>query len=504
MKKTINFNKLLFNPNFWHLIEAMVDKALRFIWLYGGSSSAKTYSIVQAILYYTLKEKSDTIVFRKTDSSIEKTVYKDFKTVIEDWNLGEVFKVYKSPKQIRCNNGAVIDFAGMDDPEKIKGISQYKRVYCNEISAFDFHDFKQIRKRLRGQSGQQVICDFNPIDELHWIKEEVFDREDQTPLSTTLENGIVEPIYTEVQEKWINRNQDIINPKGEKETIPPNTLVIRSTYLNNYWVVKSPCGKFGFYDVQTIADFESDKKNDYNFYRVYALGEWGRVTKGGEFYKNFNTMRHVVPLVPYDKSLPLHISFDENVNPYLSLSVYQAEGEKTWKIDEICLKNPQNTLSHTLLEFKRRYPPNKTGLFVYGDRTSLKADSKLEKGQNFYTIILNKLSEYTPSLRLPSKNPPVAMIGNFINEVIFNSDMFVISENCKNTISDYLYVKEASDGTKLKEKAKDPVTGVSYEKWGHLSDTDQYFIAQYFSRQFMLYQQGGRENKYIIGKRNAI
>ena len=132
----INFNKKLFNPNFWHVIKDMADIRIRFIWLYGGSSSAKTYSIVQAILFYTLKENVDTIVFRKTNSSIEKSVYKDFTTVISEWGLRDLFKPIKSPFSIKCSNGSVIDFGGMDDPEKIKGISQYKRVDCNEISAF--------------------------------------------------------------------------------------------------------------------------------------------------------------------------------------------------------------------------------------------------------------------------------------------------------------------------------------------------------------------------------
>lgn len=504
MENEIEFNPELFNPNFWHLRDAMNNTQYRFIWLYGGSSSAKTYSTVQAILIDALENCVDTIVFRKTDASVEKTVYKDFKTVIDDWEMNDEFRVLKSPKQIRCSNGAVIDFAGMDDPEKIKGISQYKRVYCNEISAFDLEDFKQIRKRLRGQEGQQVICDFNPIDELHWIKEEVFDKMSHISMPTQLDNGIVEPIYTVVSEKWTNTEHEIINPKGEKEVIPPNTIVIKSTYLNNYWVVGSPCGKFGFYDVQTIADFESDKATDYNFYRVYALGEWGRLTKGGEFYKAFDTERHVVPQIKYDNKLPLHISFDENVNPYLSLSVYQASGDKAWKIDEIALKNPQNTLAHTLEEFKRRYPENKSGLFVYGDRTSLKEDTKLQKGQNFYTIITSTLAAYEPRLRLPSKNPPVAMVGNFINQKILGENKFVISDNCKHTISDYLYLKEASDGTKLKEKTKDPITKVTFEKWGHMSDCDQYFIAEYFNREFLLYQRGGREVIRVTGGMRGV
>ncbi len=500
----VNFNPELFNPNFWHLIDAMGKPEYRYIWLYGGSSSAKTYSAVQAILFSTLKEKTDTIVFRKTDSSIEKTVYKDFKTVIADWGLNEIFRVLKSPKQIRCANGAVIDFAGMDDPEKIKGISQYKRVYNNEISAFDSHDFKQIRKRLRGQKGQQVISDFNPIDEMHWIKTDVFDQQTRIDLPVTIDNGITKDVYTQVCEKWSNDEQEIKNPQGELETIPPNTLIIRSTYLNNYWVVGFPDDKLnkGFYDIQTIADFEADKKSDYNFYKIYALGEWGRLTKGGEFYKAFNPSVHVRSDIYYNSDLPLHISFDENVNPYLSLSIYQAEGNTVCKIDEICLTNPLNTLNHTLTEFKRRYPVNKSGLYVYGDRTSLKADTKLEKGQNFFTIITNNLREYNPSLRLPTRNPPVAMRGNFINEKILGGNLFFISDKCKNTITDYLYTKEASDGTKLKEKAKDPNTGVTYEKYAHLNDTDDYMIIQYFQREFLLYQRGGREAKMVVGKRN--
>ena len=182
------------------------------------------------------------------------------------------------------------------------------------------------------------------------------------------------------------------------------------------------------------------------------------------------------------------------------MSIYQASESKAWKIDEIALQNPNNTLSHTLTEFKRRYPANRSGLFIYGDRTSLKEDTKLEKGTNFFTIISSSLSEYSPSQRLPSKNPPVAMRGNFINEIIFGKDMFSINDKCKHSITDYLYVKEASDGTKLKEKAKHPVTKVSYEKYCHFSDTDDYFLCQYFNREFLLYQRGGRETKMISSK----
>lgn len=499
----IDFNPRLFNPNFWHIYKSMRDTTIRSIWAYGGSSSSKTFSFAQNIIITTLEEGSDTRVFRKTGNSIEATVYKDFCEIINDWGLSELFKITKSPMRITCQSGGVISFQGADDTEKIKGIKE-KRVYLNEVSAFDVQDYNQIRKRLRGLEGQQILCDFNPVDEQHWIKLDVFDNEEQHQLPVTCESPLSKE-YTEVTEKWQNGYQTIVNPKGEKQIIPPNMVVIRSTYLNNFWVVGSPCGEYGFQDIHTIADFEKDKKNDYNFYKIYALGEWGKVSVGGEFYKAFKTAEHVISGVKYDPELPLHISFDENVNPYLSLAIYQAQGKRLWQIDEITLENPNNTLSHTLTEFKRRYPVNKSGLYIYGDRTSLKEDTKLEKGQNFYTIVENTLRAYNPVRRLPSKNPPVAMRGNFINECIFGDKMdisFLINDNCKKSITDFQYVKEASDGTKLKEKAKNPNTGVTYEKYGHLSDVSDYIICEYFRSEFAKYQRGD-EVRPVIGMRGG-
>ena len=42
-----------------------------------------------------------------------------------------------------------------------------------------------------------------------------------------------------------------------------------------------------------IEDFERDKTEDYNYYRIYALGEWGKLRTGGEFWKNYSYEKHV-------------------------------------------------------------------------------------------------------------------------------------------------------------------------------------------------------------------
>lgn len=509
--KSIIFSRRLFNPNFYHLLTEMRNVSRRFLFAYGGSSSAKSYSIAQAILLYCcLIEGSDTLVFRKVSNTIEKTIFKDFKTIIHSLGLDDYFEIQRL--RIKCYNGSVIDFSGIDDPEKIKGISSYKRVFLEEISEFDFADFKQVRKRLRGMEGQQIIAAFNPIDIDHWLKVDVFDKQVENRLPVFLDKNQTTTIspkfsdlgkdYTTITEKW---EGDPVVVDGV--TYPPNFVVMKSTYKNNFWVSGSPCGTFGYYDVQTIADFEHDRVNDFDFYNIYALGNWGKLNKGGEFYKGFTTTRHTAK-VSYNPEKSLHLTFDENVNPYMTLDIHQGYDLRVEQIDEICLPDPRNTLGETLKEFKLNYPPNGNTVYIYGDSTSKKADVKLEKGKNFYTLIENELrgSGYNVVNRVAKTNPNVEVRGNWINK-IFSEGLdgieIIIGDNCTKTISDYSYLKTASDGTKHKEKAKHPVTKVPYEKYGHNTDANDYFYCVYFSKSFDRYKNPQGSSRPTMRKKRV-
>lgn len=502
------FSKRLFNPNFYHLLTEMRNVARRFLFAYGGSSSAKSYSIAQAILIYCcLIEGSDTLVFRKVSANITKTIYKDFETIIKDLKLEAYFTC--TQLKIKCYNGSVIDFSGIDDPEKIKGISSYKRVFLEEVSEFDHADFKQVRKRLRGMEGQQIIAAFNPIDIDHWIKTEVFDNQKENHLDIELDPKQKEYLARQLGDLNIEQCDSAITEKWEGDNIvvkgvtyPPNFVVMKSTYENNFWVNGSPCKTFGYYDVQTIADFEADKVNDWDFYNIYALGNWGKLNKGGECYKQFDTARHT-GLFDYDPEKSLHLTFDENVNPYMTLDVFQAEDLATWQIDEICLPDPKNTLAATLKAFKDKYPPNGNSVYIYGDATSKKADVKLEKGKNFYTLIENQLRAwgYTTKNRVASSNPNVEVRINWLNQVLspdgYDDIDIKIGENCSKTIADYKYLKASSDGKKHKEKVRHPVTKVTYEKYGHNTDANDYFYCIYYQKSFKKYSkpQGGYKSR---------
>ena len=241
-------------------------------------------------------------------------------------------------------------------------------------------------------------------------------------------------------------------------------------------------------------------------YIVFVDGEWDIALKvGGEFYKCFELDQHVKK-VAYNAKLPLHISWDDNVNPYLPCGIFQIEGLELRMIDEIAGINPKNTVKDVCLEFARRFPGHDAGLFVYGDATAQKEDTKMEKGHNFFRLILDNLAKYKPHSRVAASNPSVAMRGNWINTVFeknIGGLVFTIGDNCKRTVNDFVQLKEAADGTKAKEKETDPKTKVSYQKVGHFTDLFDYIACSAFIGAFGAYQKGHGNFTITTGKNRS-
>ncbi|MBR3558542.1 MAG: PBSX family phage terminase large subunit, partial [Bacteroidales bacterium] len=320
----------MYSPDAFWLWRYTLDPSVRYIVLYGGSSSGKSFSVAQVLSLITENEWTNQLVMRKVGASIEKTIYADFRAAISDIPQLDG-KVRFKQNSIVFEHGR-IDFSGLDDPEKIKGVSNYKRVFLDELSEYDENDFKQIRLRLRGMEGQQIIAAFNPISEEHWIKKHWFDKEEwhDIPMDSIC-GGLVKPEHCQVKSVRMNSAKQILNPKtGEFEEHAPDTIVIQSTYLNNFWVVGSPDGTYGYYDYQAIANFERDRINDPDYYQVYALGEWGRIRTGAEFFPSFNRGT-VCGDHPYNPELPIHVCMDSNVLPYVTATFFQ----KVYKPDDV-------------------------------------------------------------------------------------------------------------------------------------------------------------------------
>lgn len=235
------------------------------------------------------------------------------------------------------------------------------------------------------------------------------------------------------------------------------------------------------------------------------------VKKGGEFYKLFDYRMNVIknPKGPfgkpslYDPNVALHVTFDWNTNPYMSIGIWQIWGKKAIKIDEVCARSPYNKAAGACKEVIRRYQGHSAGMFIYGDPSGVKEDTRTEKGQNDFTIVLNTLREFKPSLRKLSSAPSVSMRGNFINTLFvdgFQGVTITIGDNCFESIKDYQFVKEDSEGGKYKEMGKDEITGVPAQKYGHFSDGDDYFICFAFAGEYARYQKGPGTGKVTTGK----
>ena len=231
---------------------------------------------------------------------------------------------------------------------------------------------------------------------------------------------------------------------------------------------------------------------------------------GGEFYKCFSRLNNVIDNKKihgkpelYDEKLPLHISFDFNTSPYMTCTIWQIKGKKVKAIDEICLESPRNRTRDVCEEFALRYHDHTAGLFVYGDPAGKHEDTRTEKGENDFTKIMGALRKFRPSLRVAKMAPPVKGRGDFMNVIFeqgYDNIEVLIGSNCGHLIADLTYGKEASDGTKLKEKAINPQTKVSSEKYHHCSDSMDYFMTMAFAREFAQFQTNGASGKMQTGK----
>lgn len=226
-------NFVLRNTN--DIYQPLYQDISRFLVLYGGGGSGKSVFASQKKIRRILKENNHKIlVVRKVAKTLFESCYARLQSQVYQWRLEKLFTFNKSPLEIRCVNGNKIIFFGLDDVEKIKSIDGVTSIWIEEASELTYDDFKQLNIRLRGKldNCKQIILSFNPISEKHWLKKHFFDIEQE------------------------------------------NATICHSTYKNNT-----------FLDAEYIRELENLKNVDQQYYRIYALGEWGILK--GQIYSNY-------------------------------------------------------------------------------------------------------------------------------------------------------------------------------------------------------------------------
>jgi phage terminase large subunit len=236
---------------------------------------------------------------------------------------------------------------------------------------------------------------------------------------------------------------------------------------------------------------------------VYANGERGRMRTGGEFWKQFDETKHVKPL-QLDPSTTIHLTVDENVNPYVTVAVWQLVGKELRQIHEIPCRTPDNNAPKAAKAAARwlRMVGYENLVYVYGDPSGNKRSTIDPNNASFFDKFIGELRTEGFHLvnRVGRSAPEVALSAAFINE-IYETELegysIAIHDGCKVSIDDYAAVKEDKDGSMLKEKVKDPQTGITYEPYGHFSDAKRYLITTILQNEFARYKQKNRRSRSV-------
>lgn len=141
-----------------------LDKRIRII--QGGSSSAKTFSILIDELNYSLTHpnKITTVV---TDSypNLRVGAIRDFLRICRLTNADQVGTWNKTDHTFTLPNGSIIEFYSVDTMGALG--SRRDRLFVNEANRISYDTFTQLEIRTK----EQITLDFNPINEFYAHKE---------------------------------------------------------------------------------------------------------------------------------------------------------------------------------------------------------------------------------------------------------------------------------------------------------------------------------------------
>ena len=184
----------------------------------GGTRSGKTYSLLLVLieLCYQNKNAGATItICRKTFPALRASVMRDFFEILNREDAySEEFHNKSEATYILFGN--LVEFISVDQPQKVRGRKR-DVLYINEANELTLEDWRQLLIRTTGN----ILLDYNPSEEFHWIYNDVIPRDD--------------------------------------------AAFFQTTYKDNPHL-----------DTALIAEIERLKDADSNFWRVYGLGERGQ------------------------------------------------------------------------------------------------------------------------------------------------------------------------------------------------------------------------------------
>jgi phage terminase large subunit len=426
MNDVLRLKKTWFNPLYFHLRKYVEDNKIRRVMIYGGKSSAKTFTIAQLFNVISYTNNVSCIAYRKEQTTIKISLKPAFVKAIDSIHMNAVYNVQDFA--IKGNNSQIIVFKGIDSEGKIKGIEGFKYILLDELDHYSEEEFMQANLSLRGMQGQKIFATWNPVDENIWIKKYI-DRLQWDELPLTIKGN---------KQATLDATAFVRKSKDGK------TLLIKTTYFDNKWIVGA--NGYGSRDQNLIDEYEMLKIIDPNSYNVNVLGEWGVRDKSNKFAFAFEQSKHVGS-VEYNPDYLIWLSFDFNVNP-ISCTAFQYYDDvlraiKCFKLD--------NSNIYELCKLIASYFPD--AMFkVTGDASGTSRSAMVADNVNYYTIIKDELGLIWSQFNIPSVNPRIEENQVKVNAVLYAGLFVADSENCKELIYDLTYVEVDENKKIIKDR----------------------------------------------------
>ncbi len=235
----------------------------------GGSGSSKSYSIGQLLVEKLLTEDNKRFVIaRKTMPACKRSSYDLIISFLKDYGIYKESRHNKTDHVYRYKNNEML-FMGLDEPTKIKSISTgINYAWLEEANEFTQEDYQMFALQVRKASDElnHIYLSLNPTDEGNWIARKL-----------VKEDGVE---------------------------------VIHSTYKDNVFLAQD-----------YVQYLENSINEDDNFYRVYVLGEWGKLEN--LIYRNYK----IIPELPDMDGAKWCYGLDFGlVNPSALLKTYLLNG----------------------------------------------------------------------------------------------------------------------------------------------------------------------------------
>lgn len=220
-------------PSFYSVARATMNPKILHIACKGGRGSGKSSDIALLIIILVKHFAVNAVCIRKTDNTLEQSVYEQLKWAISELGLTSEFKFNKSPLRITyVPRGNYIVFRGAQNPERIKSLKD---------SRFPF-----------AIGWIEELAEFKTEDEVKTITNSL--------LRGELADGLFYKFFYSYNPP--KRKHSWVNKKYESRFQPENTFVHSSTYKDNPFIAK-----------EFIEEAEATRERSEKRYRWEYLGE---------------------------------------------------------------------------------------------------------------------------------------------------------------------------------------------------------------------------------------